>query len=108
MNYIGFFLEKISPHETGAPYKTYETPDSNSPDSSPGRPTKPTKPGFVGFVGTPRQEMSEITTCPEGDPEEIPDRSVWRSVVAGWPIAPRQEWADLAERHQVNGRGWRE
>jgi hypothetical protein len=52
--------------------------------------------------------MPEITTGPEGGPEGIPDRRIWRSVVAIWPIERRQEWADLAEGNQKAGKGWKE
>src|SRR5262245_19995452 len=40
--------------------------------------------------------------------EAIPDRSVWRAVVATWDIPRRQAWADRAERYQLDGKGWRE
>jgi hypothetical protein len=104
VNYIAHFLEEIAPRETGTPYKTYETPGSKSGDSCSNHPTKPTKPGFVGFVGTGGQETPEITAGPEG----IPDRSIWRSVVATWPIERRQKWADLAEGNQEAGMAWKE
>jgi hypothetical protein len=50
-----------------------------------------------------------MSTTPRPPAEDgIPDPAAWRAVVAGWPIARRQEWADLAERHQAAGKGWRE
>jgi hypothetical protein len=85
----------------------------------PEEPTKPTKLGCVSSVGgqnhtrgenggasNPARAYPEPLTKPTEPP--IPDRSAWRSVVAAWPIERRQGWADLAEQHQVEGKGWKE
>src|SRR3954470_6260602 len=110
MNYLASFLAS----EKGA---------SKSGDIYPEAPAEPAKPSSAGFAGSQTHTRPEnravgadpqksTDTYPIGPaepakPAPIPDRSVWRSVVAGWPIARRQEWADLAERHQVDGKGWK-
>jgi hypothetical protein len=99
---------------------------SNSADTYPEVPTKPTKlpgedseEGFVGFGGSQDHtflicEDSPADPSPRPDTyaealtklTKPPDRSVWRSVVATWPIPERQEWADRAELHQAAGDPW--
>jgi hypothetical protein len=84
--------------------------------------TKPTEPGFAGFVSGLDHALPESDAMVTGEPgsgnaypeapaepaKPIPDRSVWRSVVATWDIPQRQRWGDLAEEHQVAGKGWQE
>lgn len=66
------------------------------------------------LASIPSQAQAEAIPEPEITPAEakgiapadIPDRSVWRSVVATWGIPMRQKWADLAEANQVAGDPW--
>lgn len=36
----------------------------------------------------------------------VPDRSVWRSVLATWSIPERQRWGELANRYEAEGQAW--
>src|SRR3954453_11601029 len=109
MNYLTSFLEAAGAR-------------SKSADTYPEVPTKPTKPGFVGSVGsrdhtrvendvaksTPPKITDTYPEVPTKPTEPPPPDNAWRFFVADWPVPHRQRWADIAERHQVEGRGWRE
>lgn len=41
-------------------------------------------------------------------PPAIPDRSVWRSVLATWPIPDRQRWGEMANAYEAQGDAWNE
>jgi hypothetical protein len=115
MNYLEFFLAKICDSSPVGTDKTDKTPGGTSiqADENFGythreeltkltkltKPTpEPAKPGFVSFVSTNPEENENLAS--------IPDRSVWRSVVATWDIPRRQQWADRAEQYQVEGAPW--
>lgn len=73
--------------------------------------------GLTELTKPPSDEVSSVLSVaetillPETEAEDdasilIPDRSVWRSVVATWDIPRRQEWADRAEQLQRAGKPW--
>lgn len=87
MKYLTAFLAE---YKNAPTYGTYETRTcvvrrGETPAYvSPGLPTEPTKPIA----------------------DAIPDRSVWRSVVAGWSLPKRQAWADATAALEAQGMPW--
>ncbi len=127
MKYLNAFMARISntpgvsTGETGKiPGRVALEGGENSGIPRGRLPAKPAKPrsggSFAGFAGGGSQETQNFTGPstmhgPEPSPGEWSEprpTPPWRAVVSSWPIARRQEWADLAAVHEAAGMSWRE
>lgn len=100
MKYLDAFLSEHHTPAVGTTYKTYKTRTCVPlggrirTDLTPEPPTEPTKP------------PPAFPEPPDDWTPAIPDRSVWRSVLATWGIPERQAWGELANRYEAEGLAW--
>src|SRR5262245_49904351 len=98
VNYLDAFLAKFSV-PIAVPCKTPETNETLDGASTQSQSAEE----FSYLYGDPAKPSKPSKPQPP-----IPDRSVWRAVVATWDMPRRQAGADRAERYQLDGKGWRE